>query len=498
MSAAEPPQGANSAPPGGSAAAQPQAWGDHTSAAAPSQDANFVPLGEAQRRTPQVLGAQTNFDGLPGPTHNYSGLAHGNLAAERNAQQVANPREAALQGIAKMRALASRGFSQAVLPPHERPNVQALRALGFAGSDHDVIVSAGRDAPELLAACSSAAAMWAANAATVSAAADCADDRMHFTPANLVTHFHRALEPATTTRVLCAIFADDTRFRVHDPLPAAPQFGDEGAANHTRFAEDAARPGVDFFVYGRRGFGGGPAPARYPARQTREASEAIARRHGLDPMRTLFAQQRADSIDSGVFHNDVIAVGEGTFLFCHERAFVDQAAVLAALEEAIGPSFSTVVVRDDELSIADAVATYLFNSQLLPLFDGRYLLIAPAECRAHRATSQLLDQLTSTGTPIAEVLTFDLRQSMRNGGGPACLRMRVPLTVRDRAAVRANVFFDAALDAALDAWIRRHYRDRLASTDLRDPALLDESRRALDELTQLLRLPSVYPFQLAP
>src|SRR5678816_4173475 len=132
-----------------------------------------------------------NFDGLPGPTHNYSGLAHGNLAAERNAQQDANPREAALQGLAKMRALAARGFSQAVLPPQERPDVDALRALGFAGTDHDVIVAAGRDAPELLAACSSAASMWVANAATISSAPDCADGRMHVTPANLVTHFHR-------------------------------------------------------------------------------------------------------------------------------------------------------------------------------------------------------------------------------------------------------------------------------------------------------------------
>ncbi|MGA8031441.1 MAG: N-succinylarginine dihydrolase, partial [Casimicrobiaceae bacterium] len=43
-----------------------------------------------------------NFDGIPGPTHNYSGLAQGNLAAERNAQQVSNPREAALQGLEKM------------------------------------------------------------------------------------------------------------------------------------------------------------------------------------------------------------------------------------------------------------------------------------------------------------------------------------------------------------------------------------------------------------
>jgi succinylarginine dihydrolase len=437
-----------------------------------------------------------NFDGIPGPTHNYSGLAHGNLAAERNAQQLANPREAALQGLAKMRALAARGYPQGVLPPQERPNVHALRALGFAGSDHEVIARAGHDAPDILAACCSAASMWAANAATVSASADCADARVHFTPANLVTHFHRSLEATTTTRVLRAIFADAERFVVHDPLPAAPQFGDEGAANHTRFAYDVGAPGVEWFVYGRHAFGGGVAPARYPARQTREASEAIARRHGLDPAAVVFAQQRADAIDAGVFHNDVIAVGEGTFLFCHERAFVDQAAVLDALENAVGPRFSSVVVREDELPLADAVRTYLFNSQLLERPDGGFLLVAPAECRAHRATSELLDRLVASGSPIAEIETFDLRQSMRNGGGPACVRLRVPLTPIERSAVGGNVILDEALDAALDGWINRHYRDRLAPPDLRDPALLDETRRALDELTQLLRLPPVYAFQM--
>jgi succinylarginine dihydrolase len=439
--------------------------------------------------------ADTNFDGIPGPTHNYSGLAHGNLAAERNALQVANPREAALQGLAKMRALAARGYAQGVLPPQERPDVHALRALGFDGSDHEVIVHAGRDAPELLAACCSAAPMWAANAATVSASADCADGRVHLTPANLATYFHRSIEAPTTTRVRRAIFADDAHFRVHDPLPAAPQFGDEGAANHMRFAANVGTAGVEWFVYGRRGFGSGVAPSRFPARQTREASEAIARRHLLDASRTLFTQQRPDAIDAGVFHNDVIAVGEGTFLFCHERAFVDQPAALDELAEAVGPEFVALVVRDDELPLADAVATYLFNSQLLPRDDARYLLVAPAECRAHPATAQLLDRLVASGSPIAEVLTFDLRQSMRNGGGPACLRLRVPLTTTERAAIRGNVILDGALDAGLDAWIRRHYRDRLAPTDLRDPSLLDETRRALDELTQLLRLPPVYRFQ---
>jgi succinylarginine dihydrolase len=453
----------------------------------------------ARRKTQPAwtLRAPVNFDGLPGPTHSYSGLAHGNLAAERHARQIANPREAALQGLAKMRALAARGYPQAVLPPHERPYVAALRALGFTGSDHDVVVRAGHDAPEMLAACSSAAAMWAANAATVSAAVDCADGLVHFTPANLVTHVHRALEAPTTTRVLRAIFADETRFRVHDPLPAAPQLGDEGAANHTRFAEDTAAPGVELFVYGRRAFGGGTAPARYPARQTREASEAVARRHGLDPARTVYAQQLPDAIDAGVFHNDVVAVGEGTLLFCHERAFADQPAVLDALQAAVGPAFEPIVITDDELPLAVAVGTYLFNSQLMPLESGGFLLVAPAECRAHRTTAAILDRLVAGGTPVRDVLTFDLRQSMRNGGGPACLRLRVPLSATERAAIAANVFLDSALDAALDAWIRRHYRDRLASTDLRDPALLDESRRALDELTQLLGLPSVYPFQLA-
>ena len=439
--------------------------------------------------------AEFNFDGIPGPTHNYAGLARGNLAAERNARQAANPREAALQGLAKMRALAERGIPQAVLPPHERPFVPALRSLGYAGADAAIVERAARDAPMLLAAVSSAAAMWVANAATVSPSPDTADGRVHFTPANLAAYFHRSLEAATTTRVLRAVFADSVRFEVHEPLPAAPQFGDEGAANHTRFAVGSDAAGVEMFVYGRSAFGGGPAPEKFPARQTREACEAIVRRHGLDPARVVFAQQNPAAIDAGVFHHDVIAVGAGSVLFCHERAYVDLARVLDALARTIGPAFTPIVVEDAELPVAEAVSTYLFNSQLIARPDGRFLLVAPAECREHAATRALLERLVASGSPIAEVLTFDLRQSMRNGGGPACLRLRVALTPDERAAIRANVFLDAALADALEAWIRRHYRDRLRPEDLGDPALLNESRRALDELAQLLKLGSVYAFQ---
>jgi len=437
-----------------------------------------------------------NFDGIPGPTHNYAGLAHGNLAAGRNAAQVAHPREAALQGLAKMRALAARGYPQAVLPPHERPDVAALRALGFAGSDADVIRAAARDAPSLLSACSSAAAMWVANAATVSASRDTADGRVHFTPANLATQFHRALEASTTTHILRAIFADVARFAVHEPLPGSPQTGDEGAANHTRLVGADGR-GIDVFVYGRRAYGGGPVPQRFPARQTLEASQAIARRHGLDPERVLFVQQEPAAIDAGVFHNDVIAVGEDAVLFGHEKAWVDASGVVATLSRRLHGTLAPVVVRESEVSVADAVSTYLFNSQLLPRAAGGMLLVAPAECREHPRVATYLDALSAGGGPIREVVTFDLRQSMRNGGGPACLRLRVPLTATERAAIGANVFLDDDLARAIEAWIGRHYRDRIAPADLADPALLDESRRALDELTRLLRLPALYPFQRA-
>ena len=443
---------------------------------------------------------EVNFDGLPGPTHNYSGLATGNLASERNRNRVANPRLAALQGLAKMKALADAGFAQAVLPPHERPAVGALRELGFgtsADNDAAVIARVARDAPQLLAACSSAAAMWTANAATVSPSSDTADGRVHFTPANLMSHFHRALEAPTTTRVLRAIFGDAEKFAVHHPLPAAAQFGDEGAANHMRFGAGEDTPGTELFVYGRVALDpSAAAPQHFPARQTREASEAVSRRHGLDPARTLFAQQNPRAIDAGAFHNDVVAVANGSVLFCHEHAFASRKTLFASLRSRLDDKFTPIVVRETELSLDRAVATYLFNSQLVSRADGNMLLVAPAECLDDVAVGAYLQRLTSDMGPIREVLAFDLRQSMQNGGGPACLRLRVVLSDAERAAVRANIWLDDALHASLTAWVNRHYRDRLTSDDLADPALLDEGRRALDELSRLLRIGNVYPFQL--
>ncbi len=279
---------------------------------------------------------EANFDGLVGPTHNYAGLSYGNVASTGNGQRAANPRLAARQGLDKMKALADLGFRQGVLAPHERPDVASLRQLGFAGSDAQVIARAAREAPAVLAACSSASPMWTANAATVSPSADSADGRVHFTPANLNNKFHRAIEHPTTGRVLAATFADPRCFAHHPALPAHMAFGDEGAANHTRLCADYGAPGVQLFVYGQRAFDASAnGPRRYPARQTLEASQAVARQHGLNPARVVFAQQAPAAIDAGVFHNDVIAVGNRDVLFYHQHAFADADATLAALADAM-------------------------------------------------------------------------------------------------------------------------------------------------------------------
>lgn len=445
---------------------------------------------------------EVNFDGLVGPTHNYGGLSYGNVASQSNSQQASNPREAARQGLAKMKALMEMGFQQGVLAPQERPDVAALRRLGFAGTDAQVIERAAKEAMPLLVASCSASSMWVANAATVSPSADTADGRVHFTAANLNCKYHRSIEHPTTSRVLGAMFANQQHFAHHGALPAVAQFGDEGAANHTRFCRAYGEPGVEFFVFGRSAFDTRyPAPQKYPARQTLEASQAVARLHGLSADGVVYAQQNPAVIDQGVFHNDVIAVGNGEVLFYHEDAFLDTEAVLAELQAKLarcGGNFKAICVPRAQVTVEDAVRSYLFNSQLLSREDGSMLLIVPEECRNNERVWAYLSALTGQGGPVAEVKVFDLKQSMQNGGGPACLRLRVALNETELAAVNSGVIMTAPLYDTLTQWVDKHYRDSLSERDLADPQLLLECRTALDELTQILKLGSVYPFQLQP
>lgn len=436
-----------------------------------------------------------NFDGLVGPTHNYGGLSPGNVASQTFGGQQSNPREAALQGLEKMRYVASLGVGQAVLPPQQRPSLKTLRRLGFIGTDEEVITRAAKEAEHLLRLCSSAAAMWTANAATHAPSEDCADGRMHITPANLQEMFHRVIEADTTHRVLKAIFSDGSRFTVHDPLPAAGHFADEGAANHTRLKVEGRRA-VHLFAWGRAVYRTFEKPARYPARQTLEASEALARLHQIAHSQALFPQQDPAGIDGGAFHTDVMAVGNDNFLMLHERAFLQHGALLKTLKEKLGDGFTWALASEAELPTADAVAAYPFNSQVLTLPDGAMAIIAPIESQEREAPRRFLERVVSEQNPVKQVHYLDLRQSMHNGGGPACLRQRIRLTAKERAAVKANVFFTEELHQRLVEWVKKHYRDRLTARDLQDPALAREGMTALDELTGILGLGSVYDFQL--
>ena len=438
---------------------------------------------------------EANADGLIGPTHSYAGLSPGNLASSLNKGEASNPRAAVLQGLDKMKTLADLGLPQFVLPPHERPDIPFLRTLGFTGSDAQVLERAWRTAPSFAAAACSASPMWAANAATVTPSADAADGRVHFTPANLHTNLHRSLEHQQTKRALDALFPDASRFAVHDALPAVAHLADEGAANHVRLCATHGGRGVNLLVWGREAFE--PWDGPYPARQTLEASEAIVRRH--EAGRPVLARQSRAAIAGGTFHNDVVCVGALDTLFFHELAFEDTDATTAAIRRAADGLFAPqfVEVSDADLPLADAISSYLFNSMLIQVpGEDRLTLICPTETRDNPRSHAVAERIAASNGPIGAVRYVDVRQSMRNGGGPACLRLRIVLTEAELAATHQPMRLTDALHAELTAWANRWYRDELRPADLADPALLDETRGALDALTNILKLGgSFYPFQ---
>ena len=430
---------------------------------------------------------EVNFDGLVGPTYTFSGLSYGNIASLKHKDEPASPREAAHQALDKMHFLSRLGIKQAVLPPHERPHMPTLKRLGYTGSDAGILAEAEEP---LLVSCSSASSMWAANSVTTAPSLDAMDGKAHITPANLSRNFHRSLEASQTRRVMEVIFSNADLFSVHTPLPGEYPFSDEGAANHTRFCQSFDETGFHLFVYGRTAWRADKAlPKKYPSRQTLEGSRAVARLNRLNPDLTMFVQQSPEAIDAGVFHNDVISTGNQDFFLYHEKAFVDTDKAVSKLKEKImnimGWELKTVKIPDKELSLKDAVGSYLFNSQIVTKDDGSMIVIAPEECRG--VAQDLL--------PGMEIVFADLKQSMRNGGGPACLRARFVLSQKEVESIKPNVFLNDELYLKLKDWIDRHYRDRLMPSDLADPDLLKESREALNELSGLLKLGTIYDFQ---
>lgn len=420
---------------------------------------------------------ELNLDGLVGPSHNYAGLSLGNIAASRNAGAVSAPRKAALQGLSKMRLLVGLGVPQGLLPPHRRPNTRWLRGFGFEGDDAAVLAACWRDDPQLLAGAFSASAMWTANAATVSPAADTADGLTHITVANLVSMPHRSQEWPETLGMLKLAFADPDHFAVH--WPVAPAFGDEGAANHMRFAASHEGEGVEMFVFGESRGG------RFPARQHPRASQAVARSHGVK--QALFAAQADRAIQAGAFHNDVVAVSNGTVLFAHEDAFEDRAGTIAALEARV-PGFCLVEAPSADVPLADAISSYVFNAALVSVDDGMALIL-PAEAEETPSVWRWLQRVQQDpSNPIRHLHVLDLRESMRNGGGPACLRLRVPLSEAALAAVDRRFLVDDAKLDRLERLVQAHWPETLAPADLGDAELYRMCEAAHGALLDLLEI----------
>ncbi len=399
---------------------------------------------------------EINFDGIIGPSHNYAGLSPGNIASANNAGAVSAPRAAALQGIEKMRVNLRLGLVQGFFMPLDRPNMAWLTGLATD------IASAP---PHIRAAAFSASAMWAANAATVSPATDCNSGLCHLSPANLLTMAHRSHEWPGTLAQLKLAFADPQHFAVHSAVP--PPYGDEGAANHMRLCASHAEAGLEIFVYGKSG---GP----YPARQHIEASKAIARRHGLDPARTLFVQQSEIAIAAGAFHNDVVAVANERVLFTHEQAFENPQEAYAQIK-ALMPEAEIVIVPANRISLADAVQSYLFNAQLVTLPSGEMALILPLEAKENIHVWSWLQEMIAGNGPIRRLVPVDVRESMANGGGPACLRLRV---VADPAAVDPRFIADEPKLDIIAAVIGQYWPESIAPDQLADPALVAQVKAA--------------------
>jgi succinylarginine dihydrolase len=433
---------------------------------------------------------EINFDGIVGNTHHYGGLATGNIASLNNKKNISNPKKAALQGLEKMKKLSDLGLLQAVLPPHERPFFPELIRRGYTGNAFGILEKVSKNDIGLLSAMCSSASMWVANSATVTPAIDSNDKKVHLTISNMASQGHRAIESGFNFVLFKTLLADNEQFSIHAPL-RGKEYYDEGAANHMRLQISNEQSGFNIFVYGKN-----DNKSNFPLRQSKKASENIIKKHEINLKKSLLIEQNPRVVDTGVFHNDVIATSHENLLLYHEKSWADSKLLFDFISNnQIAESVELLEVSDSELSVEDAVQCYLFNSQLLSISDNNILLLADKRCNKNKNCAAVIKKIIASKNRITKVMYVDLEQSMRNGGGPACLRLRMQLTKKQLASINGRVLLDDLLYKELVTWIKKYYRESLAINDLKDPLLYKENMTSLDALTKIMKLGSIYDFQ---
>jgi len=425
---------------------------------------------------------EVNFNGIPGPTHLFSGLGMGNLASMTNEGQLSHPQKAALQSLEKIKFLFQLGSIEAIIPPHRRPYLDILNFYGYSGTPMEKILQAYSLDPKVFKAIFSSSSMWTANAATVTPSLDSLDKKVHITPANLKTNFHRSFESQVNYRILRKIFKSSF-FSIHAPLNTS--YPDEGGANHVRLAPRHGSQGVELFVYGEQPNGD---TLQFPARQSFQASKQLTELHKLSSDNFVLACQSARAIDAGVFHNDVISTGNENFFLYHEDSFNDSKKVIEELKKKYNSISEEQLicfeVKSQDLSLADAVKSYLFNSQVVSLdSSSRMLLLAPMESKTNANSKKVIDKIIADkSNPISELRFFDLNESMKNGGGPACLRLRVVLSEEEKDSCDQKFFFDETLFERIGNWIMDFYPVNLRVETLVQPSFYEKTTKAFDEL----------------
>ncbi len=418
---------------------------------------------------------EVQADGLIGCSHNYAGLSFGNIASINNEGGVSKPRQAALQGLEKMRFVHELGVPQLILPPPLRPNMQLLERM-------NVSIEEGQSdgfANGVVKAAWSAATMWAANAATISPSTNTKDGDLHVTIANLASSLHRSQEATERYALFQHMFSNISGVKLHQSLPNCTALTDEGAANHMllqpRFngENNSHQAGIEIFVYGKdddvsKNNNVSTAqlsdkyPTKYPVRQTLKASMAVANMHQLSHENYIMVQQHPRAINAGVFHNDVIAMSAQNIMIYHELSFANEDVFLTELQANAAFPLQLIRLTNHELPLQDAIKSYFYNSQLLSLPNGEISIIAPIEAQENPFANAAFAKIKADATNhITNVHYLDVRESMKNGGGPACLRLRLVMSEAQIAAIPAQYHFNERNYDMLCQFINDNYPEEI-------------------------------------
>ena len=445
----------------------------------------------SQHSMPQV---EVNFDGLVGPTHHYGGLSFGNLASTEHKHHVSYPKMAALQSLAKMWTIHRLGIRQAFIPPMRRPNVNQIAQLGFAGGLQEILSSVYDYSPALLSMMCSASSMWAANIATVSPSCHTKDGKVNITPANLASQFHRYLECPDMTRMLNLIFENKDFFTVHRPVLSQDLFRDDGSANHMYLCEEYGAPGVECFVYSQaKNTQQDINPNYFPARQTQLASEAIIRKNQIKTNYSVLMQQNPIVVDAGVFHNDVIALHSKNILIFHDKAYINfNINQWIESVSARVPNLYALCLEESDLNLNQSVKSYFFNSQIVSDDNNKMTLIMPMECQAFPEVQKIVRIILEADNAVEAAQYVDCGQSMQNGGGPACARLKVVMSVAAWEAIPDGFKLNEKRYHALKRWVNEYYPDQLTIEDLKNSVVIERGYEALRALEDIILLPDFY------